>query len=174
MNILLIGTGGREHALAWKLAQSPLLSKLFIAAGNGGTAQLGTHSDLNVTDHQQTIQFCRDHDISMVVIGVLIGFFAKPNWYLVWFVLMCLLGAAGIYDFYLWEYDYGHNLDPKAIMSFKNPDGSPMGFQPPLLGTKHILNFVAHSYLSFDLHSNFLVRNEKLNKFEFGPKTNKM
>ena len=59
---------------------------------------------------------------------------------------MSLLGIAGMYDFYLWEYDYGHNLDPKAIMNFKNPDGSPMGFQPPLFGTKHILNFVAHSY----------------------------
>lgn len=82
----------------------------------------------------------------MVVLGVLIGFFANYKWYLAWFVLMFLLGAAGIYDFYLWEYDYGHNLDPKAIMSFKNPDGSPMGFQPPLLGTKNILNFVAHSY----------------------------
>ena len=51
-----------------------------------------------------------------------------------------------MYDFYLWEYDYGHNLDPKAIMQFKNPDGSPMGFQPPLFGTKDILNFTAHSY----------------------------
>lgn len=82
----------------------------------------------------------------MVVLGVLIGLFGNYKWYLAWFILMFVLGAAGIYDFYLWEYDYGHNLDPKAIMSFKNPDGSPMGFQPPLLGTKNILNFVAHSY----------------------------
>ena len=48
--------------------------------------------------------------------------------------------------FYLWEHDYGHNLDPKAIMKFTNPDGSVMGFQPPLLGSKDILNFRAHSY----------------------------
>lgn len=82
----------------------------------------------------------------MVVLGVLIGLKGGKNLYLGWFILMTLLGVAGIYDFYLWEYDYGHNLDPKAIMSFKNPDGSPMGFQPPLLGTKHILNFIAHSY----------------------------
>ena len=82
----------------------------------------------------------------MVVLGVLIGLKGGKNLYLGWFILMSLLGVAGIYDFYLWEYDYGHNLDPKAIMSFKNPDGSPMGFQPPLLGTKHILNFIAHSY----------------------------
>ena len=82
----------------------------------------------------------------MAVLGVLIGFFANHKWFLGWFILMSLLGIAGMYDFYLWEYDYGHNLDPKAIMSFKNPDGSPMGFQPPLFGTKLILNFVAHSY----------------------------
>lgn len=82
----------------------------------------------------------------MAVLGVLIGFFANHKWFLGWFILMSLLGIAGMYDFYLWEYDYGHNLDPKAIMSFKNPDGSPMGFQPPLFGTKQILNFIAHSY----------------------------
>jgi hypothetical protein len=51
-----------------------------------------------------------------------------------------------MYDFYMWEHDYGHNLNPKAIMKFTNPDGSIMGFQPPLFGTKHILNFTAHSY----------------------------
>jgi hypothetical protein len=83
---------------------------------------------------------------AMVLLGVLVGFLGNYKWFLAWFVLMSLLGIAGIYDFYLWEYDYGHNLDPKAIMNFKNPDGSPMGFQPPLLGTKHILNFIAHSY----------------------------
>ena len=84
--------------------------------------------------------------ISMVVIGLIIGFKANYNWYLVWFIVMCVLGAAGMYDFYLWEHDYGHNLDPKAIMKFTNPDGSIMGFQPPLFGSKDILNFRAHSY----------------------------
>ncbi|NNK83099.1 MAG: hypothetical protein HKO92_08240 [Flavobacteriaceae bacterium] len=84
--------------------------------------------------------------IAMVVIGLLIGFKANYEWYLVWFIVMCLLGAAGMYDFYLWEHDYGHNLDPKAIMKFTNPDGSIMGFQPPLFGSKDILNFRAHSY----------------------------
>ena len=83
---------------------------------------------------------------AMILLGVLIGVFANYKWFLGWFILMSILGIAGMYDFYLWEYDYGHNLDPKAIMNFKNPDGSPMGFQPPLFGTKHILNFIAHSY----------------------------
>lgn len=84
--------------------------------------------------------------IVMVFLGVFIGFKANYKMYLGWFILMSILGIAGMYDFYLWEYDYGHNLDPKAIMKFTNPDGSVMGFQPPLMGTKHILNFTAHSY----------------------------
>ncbi len=82
----------------------------------------------------------------MIVLGVIIGFIGDYKWFLFWFILMSVLGIAGMYDFYLWEYDYGHNLDPKAIMNFKNPDGSPMGFQPPLWGSKDILNFTAHSY----------------------------
>jgi hypothetical protein len=82
----------------------------------------------------------------MVLLGVVIGFIGNYKWFLFWFILMSVLGIAGMYDFYLWEYNYGHNLDPKAIMNFKNPDGSVMGFQPPLYGTKDILNFTAHSY----------------------------
>ena len=84
--------------------------------------------------------------ITTTVIGLLIAFKANYKWYLYWFILMVLLSAAGLYDFYLWEHDYGHNLDPKAIMKFTNPDGTQMGFQPPLFGTKNILNFTAHSY----------------------------
>lgn len=82
----------------------------------------------------------------MVVLGIIIGFKGSYKWYLIWFVLMLLLGIAGMYDFYLWEYDYGHSLDPKAAIKFVNPDGTPMAYQPPLFGTKTILNFVAHSY----------------------------
>ena len=84
--------------------------------------------------------------ILMVIVGVLIGLKANYKWFLAWFLLISILGVAGMYDFYLWEYDYGHNLDPKAIMKFTNPDGTPMGFQPPIFGSKVILNFVAHSY----------------------------
>lgn len=92
----------------------------------------------------------------MVGLGVLIGFKANYKWYLVWFIVMSGLGIAGMYDFYLWEYDYGHNLDPKAIMKFTNPDGSIMGFQPPLLGTKDILNFTAHSYPRLGAYGMFI------------------
>ena len=69
MNILLIGSGGREHALAWKIAQSPLLSKLFLAPGNGGTHQLGDHISLDVTDHTSIVSFCKTNTINLVVVG---------------------------------------------------------------------------------------------------------
>ncbi len=84
--------------------------------------------------------------ISSVILGLLVAFKANYKWYLYWFFLMVVLSTAGLIDFYLWEHDYGHDLDPKAILNFKNPDGSVMGFQPPLFGSKDILNFTAHSY----------------------------
>jgi len=83
---------------------------------------------------------------AMIIFGLIIGFIGNYKWFFIWFFIMSILGLIGMYDFYMWEYDYGHDLDPKAIMNFKNPDGSPMGFQPPLWGSKDILNFTAHSY----------------------------
>lgn len=80
------------------------------------------------------------------VIGLIIALKANHKWFLYWFIMMVLVSSAGLYDFYLWEHDYGYDLDPKAIMKFTNPDGSVMGFQPPLFGSKDILNFRAHSY----------------------------
>lgn len=69
MNILLLGGGGREHALAWKLAQSPRLSTLYAAPGNPGIAQHATLVDLDATDHRAVLDFCTRHSIALVVIG---------------------------------------------------------------------------------------------------------
>ena len=69
MRVLLIGSGGREHALAWKLAQSPLLETLFIAPGNPGTALCGSNVALDVTRHSEVIAFCLKERIGLVVIG---------------------------------------------------------------------------------------------------------
>ena len=69
MNILLIGSGGREHALARSLSSSSLCEKLFIAPGNPGTAQVGTNVALDVTDHRAVIDFCRVMAIGFVVVG---------------------------------------------------------------------------------------------------------
>ncbi|MEI6681878.1 MAG: phosphoribosylamine--glycine ligase [Bacteroidota bacterium] len=69
MNILLLGSGGREHALAWKLAQSPLLTRLYIAPGNAGTASLGTNLPLQPTDFGAVKRAVLDHSVAMVVVG---------------------------------------------------------------------------------------------------------
>jgi phosphoribosylamine--glycine ligase len=69
MNILLLGSGGREHALAWKLAQSPSLTKLYAAPGNPGIAEEAECVALDVTDHATVIAFCADKAIDLVVVG---------------------------------------------------------------------------------------------------------
>jgi len=69
MNILLIGSGGREHALATALVRSPRCSALFTAPGNPGTAELGTNVVLDVADHAAVVAFCRTMGIGLVVVG---------------------------------------------------------------------------------------------------------
>ena len=69
MKVLLIGSGGREHALAWAISASPLLDKLFIAPGNPGTAQCGVNVPLDVNDHAGIIGFCLANRIGLVVVG---------------------------------------------------------------------------------------------------------
>ncbi len=69
MNILLLGSGGREHALAWKIAQSTKVSKLFIAPGNAGTATVGQNVDINANDFDALKRFVLDNDVQMVVVG---------------------------------------------------------------------------------------------------------
>ncbi|HEY1146027.1 MAG TPA: phosphoribosylamine--glycine ligase [Allosphingosinicella sp.] len=69
MNVLLIGSGGREHALAWKLAQSPKLGKLFAAPGNPGIAEHAQLVAIDPTDHRATVDFCIKNSIELVVIG---------------------------------------------------------------------------------------------------------
>jgi phosphoribosylamine--glycine ligase len=69
MRVLLIGSGGREHALAWKIAQSPRLSKLFIAPGNGGTHAVADNVTIDITDHAAVTNFCKLMAIDFVVVG---------------------------------------------------------------------------------------------------------
>lgn len=69
MNILLLGSGGREHAIAWKIAQSPKTDKLFIAPGNAGTAQMGTNVDIKADDFAAIKEFTLTNKINMVVVG---------------------------------------------------------------------------------------------------------
>jgi phosphoribosylamine---glycine ligase len=69
MRVLLIGAGGREHALAWKLNQSKGLSKLFVAPGNGGTAEIAENVGLDPADHSAVVAWAKSRDIDFVVIG---------------------------------------------------------------------------------------------------------
>lgn len=69
MNVLLVGSGGREHAIAWKLAQSKNLGKLFIAPGNPGTALHGKNIDIDVNDIKGLVEFAKNNDVKLAVIG---------------------------------------------------------------------------------------------------------
>jgi phosphoribosylamine--glycine ligase len=69
MNILILGSGGREHALAWKIAASPLTTKLYCAPGNAGIAQEAECVALDIADHKAVIAFCKDARIDFVVVG---------------------------------------------------------------------------------------------------------
>ena len=69
MNVLLIGSGGREHALAYKISSSPLLGKLFCAPGNPGTLASGDNIELDVKNHKAVVEFCKKNTVELVVIG---------------------------------------------------------------------------------------------------------
>lgn len=69
MNVLLLGSGGREHALAWAISASPLLTKLFVAPGNGGIEAIAECVPLDLGDHDAVVRFCRDQAIALVVVG---------------------------------------------------------------------------------------------------------
>src|SRR6476646_65738 len=90
MTILLLGSGGREHALAWKMLQSPQCSKLYVAPGNAGTDQIATNVALNPLNFDDLKAFVLEHAVTMVVVG--------PEDPLV----------HGIYDFFKADTDLAH------------------------------------------------------------------
>ena len=110
----------------------------------------GDIQNINIMNHYVGMKPIPEHldefDIFPVVVGVMaflgiaFGFYGRKNFYLIWFVTMVILAAIGLYDFYLWQYDYGHNLDPTAAIKIPG-----QGYQPPLIGAKVILNFKAYS-----------------------------
>lgn len=77
----------------------------------------------------------------MIALGLLASLLGRRWMALAWSGLFVVLGVVGMIDFYLWEYDYGHNLDQHAAIVIPG-----MSYQPPLLGSKQLLNFTAHSY----------------------------
>ncbi len=69
MNVLIVGSGGREHALAWKLSQSPKVSKVYTAPGNSGTAQVGENVDIDVGNLRNLVRWAKEHEIGLVIPG---------------------------------------------------------------------------------------------------------
>ena len=111
----------------------------------------GTLQNVNILNHYIGMKYIEPDAIpelkyfqwiilGMVGLGVLAAAWNKRSGFLIWLLLLGVIGVLGMYDFYLWEYDYGHNLSPTAPI--KIPEAS---FQPPLIGTKVILNFIAKS-----------------------------
>lgn len=76
----------------------------------------------------------------LTVFGLIVFIFNKRSLLLSWLIFVLILGTAGMYDFWTWEYDYGHNLDPTAAIKVPG-----MNYQPPLIGSKQLLNFNATS-----------------------------
>src|SRR3977135_557544 len=69
MNILVIGGGGREHALAWKIAQSPRVKQVFVAPGNAGTAQVGRNVEVKLSELDQLLHFVQNESVDLTVVG---------------------------------------------------------------------------------------------------------
>lgn len=78
--------------------------------------------------------------IFLILFGLISGILGKRSLVYIWIVLFFIIAAIGLYDFYMWEYDYGHNLNPHAAIKIPG-----MAYQPPLIGSKMLLNFNAIS-----------------------------
>lgn len=111
----------------------------------------GTLQNVNILNHYVGMQYIEPDSIPelqyfqyvilvMVLLGLIAAAIDQKKIFLAWTIILVILCVLGMYDFYLWEYDYGHNLSDKAPI--KIPEAS---FQPPLIGKKMILNFTAVS-----------------------------
>jgi copper chaperone NosL len=108
--------------------------------------------NINILNHYIGMKFIDEDSIPeltyfpyiiyvLLGIGIVVAVIRRHVPYLIWCMVLTILSALGVYDFYLWLYDYGHNLDPKAPISIPG-----MTYMPPVLGGKHLLNFYAFSY----------------------------
>ena len=88
----------------------------------------------------------------MMLFGLVTAFSGKRSMVYIWIILFFVLAVVGLYDFYLWEYDYGHNLNPNAAIKIPG-----MAYQPPLIGSKVLLNFNAISMPDIGFYILFFV-----------------
>ena len=112
----------------------------------------GTLQNINILNHYVGMKFIEPGSIpelkyfpfviaGMAVLAIVFAIINKRYLFLAWVILFIILGILGIFDFYLWEYDYGHDLSQTAPIKVPG-----MAYQPPLFGTKMLLNFKASSY----------------------------
>ncbi len=117
-----------------------------------GGAEKGTLQNINILNHYVGMKMIEPESIpelkifpkviiGMAVLGLILGFVNNKKLWLTWAAVLLILGMIGVYDFYLWEYDYGHNLAPDAPIKVPG-----QAYQPPLIGSKMLLNFNAISY----------------------------
>ncbi|NJN26823.1 MAG: hypothetical protein HC819_13025 [Cyclobacteriaceae bacterium] len=157
--IFIIGAAallGTFLAPIWRITleapQYPQGVTMYIWINKLDGAERGTLQNINILNHYVGMKMIEPESIpelkyfpkiiiGMAVMGVLFGFINNKKLWLTWGIALILLGMLGIYDFYLWEYDYGHNLAPDAPIKVPG-----MAYQPPLFGTKMLLNFNAISY----------------------------
>ena len=126
----------------------------------------GDLANINIMNHYVGMKEIPEHipefDIfpwivgGIVVLGVIFGLIGKRLLYLLWFWIAAILGTIGMYDFWLWEYDYGRSLNPKAAIKFMDETGTLLTYQPPLIGTQTILNFEASSWPAIGAYLLFL------------------
>lgn len=125
---------------------------LYIWINKMGGDTPGTLQNINILNHYVGMKYIEPESIpelkyfpyivaGMALLGLVFTIMNKRLFFLTWALIMAGLAVLGLYDFYLWEYDYGHNLSPTAPI--KIPGAS---FQPPVFGTKLILNFTAKSF----------------------------
>jgi copper chaperone NosL len=126
--------------------------KMLIWIDKIGGETASTIQNINILNHYVGMKFIEPDAIPelkyfptivwiMAGLAVVMAIVNKAWGYAGWALMMMILAALAMYDFYMWEYDYGHTLSPTAPI--KIPGAS---FQPPLIGTKRILNFIAQSY----------------------------
>ncbi len=125
---------------------------MYIYINKIGGDSPSTLQNINILNHYIGMKYIEPESIpelkyfpyiiySVMGLGILAAVINKGKFYMAWGILMVILAALGIYDFYLWEYDYGHNLSDTAPIKIPNAS-----FQPPLFGVKQIINFTAISY----------------------------
>lgn len=136
-------------------AQFPGGLKMHIWINKISGSEKNIIQNINILNHYIGMQYIEPDSIpelkyfpivayAMMALGLVSLAINKAWAYLSWFIIIAILGALGIYDFYLWLYDYGHNLDPKAPIKVEG-----MTYMPPLLGEKDLLNFYVTSYPHF-------------------------